>query len=201
MGAEGVPALLAVPVSFVSEHIETLEEMDVEYRELAAKSGIAQWGRVPALGTNELFIDDLAEAVIEALPFVGAMVPPTQSQQQRQQPAEGTRWASAAALGSSGGTGAGAEGEGAEAPGAGAGTAAARSPGSPLVPQGSVADLLAAYDSERFELLPPVREMWQWGFTRSAETWNGRFAMMGLVLVLIAASRGQGLLKFLSELQ
>jgi len=62
-----------VPVSFVSEHIETLEEIDMEYRELAHESGIQNWGRVPALNTNPVFIDDLAEAVLEALPYVGLM--------------------------------------------------------------------------------------------------------------------------------
>ncbi len=40
LGAGGVKALLAVPISFVSEHIETLEEIDMEYRELAMESGI-----------------------------------------------------------------------------------------------------------------------------------------------------------------
>ncbi len=62
-----------MPVSFVSEHIETLEEIDMEYRELAHESGIQNWGRVPALNTNPVFIDDLAEAVLEALPYVGLM--------------------------------------------------------------------------------------------------------------------------------
>ena len=52
--------------SFVSEHIETLEEIDVEYKNLAIESGIQEWGRVPALGCEETFISDLAEAVIEA---------------------------------------------------------------------------------------------------------------------------------------
>ncbi|XLT05973.1 hypothetical protein HN51_044722 [Arachis hypogaea] len=33
LGQKGVRSLLAVPVSFVSEHIETLEEIDMEYRE------------------------------------------------------------------------------------------------------------------------------------------------------------------------
>lgn len=60
-------------VSFVSEHIETLEEIDVEYKELALKSGIQKWGRVPALGCEPTFIADLADAVIESLPYVGAM--------------------------------------------------------------------------------------------------------------------------------
>jgi ferrochelatase len=32
LGASGVKSLLAVPISFVSEHIETLEEIDMEYR-------------------------------------------------------------------------------------------------------------------------------------------------------------------------
>lgn len=73
LGAQGVNSLLAVPVSFVSEHIETLEEIDMEYRELAHESGIQNWGRVPALNTNPVFIDDLAEAVLEALPYVGSM--------------------------------------------------------------------------------------------------------------------------------
>jgi Ferrochelatase len=59
--------------SFVSEHIETLEEIDMEYRELALESGIVNWGRVPALGCDPTFIADLADAVIEALPYVGAM--------------------------------------------------------------------------------------------------------------------------------
>merc|ERR1712031_96492 len=72
LGETGVKSLLAVPISFVSEHIETLEEIDMEYRELALESGIENWGRVPALGLNETFIEDLADAVLEALPYVGS---------------------------------------------------------------------------------------------------------------------------------
>lgn len=68
LGQEGVKSLLAVPVSFVSEHIETLEEIDMEYKELALKSGVENWVRVPALGCTSSFITDLADAVIEALP-------------------------------------------------------------------------------------------------------------------------------------
>ncbi|KAI5672066.1 hypothetical protein M9H77_12430 [Catharanthus roseus] len=73
LGQKGVKSLLAVPISFVSEHIETLEEIDVEYKELALKSGIENWGRVPALNCEPTFITDLADAVIESLPYVGAM--------------------------------------------------------------------------------------------------------------------------------
>lgn len=42
-------------------------------RELAEESGIPHWGRVPALNTNPTFIDDLADAVLEALPYVGSL--------------------------------------------------------------------------------------------------------------------------------
>ncbi|KAL4559654.1 hypothetical protein LXL04_031797 [Taraxacum kok-saghyz] len=73
LGQKGVKSLLAVPVSFVSEHIETLEEIDMEYKELALKSGVENWGRVPALGCTSSFIADLADAVIEALPSATAM--------------------------------------------------------------------------------------------------------------------------------
>ncbi|CAL9051169.1 unnamed protein product [Musa banksii] len=65
LGRRGIRSLLAVPVS---EHIETLEEIDMEYKHLALQSGIENWGRVPALGCTSSFISDLADAVIEALP-------------------------------------------------------------------------------------------------------------------------------------
>ncbi|KAG2642582.1 hypothetical protein PVAP13_2KG277810 [Panicum virgatum] len=74
LGQKGVKSLLAVPVSFVSEHIETLEEIDMEYKELALESGIENWGRVPALGCTSSFISDLADAIVEALPTASALV-------------------------------------------------------------------------------------------------------------------------------
>ncbi|CAE6121688.1 unnamed protein product [Arabidopsis arenosa] len=76
LGKSGVKSLLAVPVSFVSEHIETLEEIDMEYRELALESGVENWGRVPALGLTPSFITDLADSVIESLPSAEAMSNP-----------------------------------------------------------------------------------------------------------------------------
>jgi ferrochelatase len=68
LGEQGIKKLVVVPISFVQEHIETLEEIDMEYRELAQECGITEWQRVPALGLNERFIDDLAAAVVEAMP-------------------------------------------------------------------------------------------------------------------------------------
>jgi ferrochelatase len=68
LASEGEHNLVVVPISFVSEHIETLEEIDMEYKEVADEAGITGWQRVPALGINTDFINDLAEAVIEVLP-------------------------------------------------------------------------------------------------------------------------------------
>jgi protoporphyrin/coproporphyrin ferrochelatase len=67
LGEKGVKDLVVVPISFVSEHIETLEEIDIEYRELAEESGIHNFLRVPALDTHPIFIQGLADLVIEAL--------------------------------------------------------------------------------------------------------------------------------------
>merc|ERR1711924_594516 len=74
LAARGVTSLVVVPISFVSEHIETLEEIDGEYKELADEVGIERWERVPALGLDDDFIDDLAAAVIEALPSTDSRV-------------------------------------------------------------------------------------------------------------------------------
>lgn len=67
LGAKGVKSLLVVPVSFVSEHIETLQEIDMEYREIAEEAGIHNFLRVPALNTHPLFIESLADMVVDAL--------------------------------------------------------------------------------------------------------------------------------------
>ena len=67
LGAEGVKNLLVVPISFVSEHIETLQEIDIEYREVAEEAGITNFLRVPALNTHTLFIDALADLVTHSL--------------------------------------------------------------------------------------------------------------------------------------
>jgi protoporphyrin/coproporphyrin ferrochelatase len=67
LGADGVKNLVVVPISFVSEHIETLEEIDLEYRELAHESGIINWRRCPALNTDPAFINDMADMVVDAL--------------------------------------------------------------------------------------------------------------------------------------
>ncbi len=67
LGAEGIEDLVVVPISFVSEHIETLQEIDIEYREVAEEAGIKNFQRVPALNTYPGFIDSLADLVVESL--------------------------------------------------------------------------------------------------------------------------------------
>lgn len=67
LAEKGVNDLVVVPISFVSEHIETLQEIDIEYREIAEEAGIEGFHRVPALDTDETFITDLAEMVEEAM--------------------------------------------------------------------------------------------------------------------------------------
>ncbi len=59
LGAAGVKQLLVVPVSFVSDHIETLYEIDIMYKELAQASGIEKFERSPSLNSSEKFIKAL----------------------------------------------------------------------------------------------------------------------------------------------
>jgi ferrochelatase len=65
-GADKV-AVVLYPLSFVSEHSETLVELDIEYRHLAEKVGVPAYIRVPAVGTHPLFIAGLARLVRDAL--------------------------------------------------------------------------------------------------------------------------------------
>jgi len=67
LAEKGIKDLVVVPISFVSEHIETLQEIDIEYREIAEEEGIEGFHRVPALDTYGGFISDLAAMVEEAL--------------------------------------------------------------------------------------------------------------------------------------
>lgn len=61
-GADGKAAVV-VPIAFVSEHSETLVELDIEYRELADKAGVPEYIRVPTVDTTPSFIAGLAELV------------------------------------------------------------------------------------------------------------------------------------------
>lgn len=124
LAAQGVEDLAVVPISFVSEHIETLQEIDMEYRELAQEAGIGNFHRVPALNTHPVFIEDLANMVVEAME----------------------------------------------------------------APSMTLAEVM--HPEKQVKMYP--QERWQWGLTLSAEVWNGRLAMLGLIAVIVELLVGQG---------
>lgn len=124
LGEKGVKDLLVVPISFVSEHIETLQEIDIEYREVAESVGITNFHRVPALNTHPTFIKALNNLVIDALnktPYRFDEV---------------------------------------------------------------------THPSKNMKMYP--QEKWEWGLTTAAEVWNGRFAMLGFMAVIIELIIGRG---------
>jgi len=63
LGSQGVREVLVVPVSFVSDHIETLYELDQLFADVARNAGIADYRRSAVLNTHPLFIDALAGLV------------------------------------------------------------------------------------------------------------------------------------------
>ena len=70
--------IIIVPVAFVSEHSETLVELDIEYKKLASDNGCTKYVRVPALGVNGTFIESLANLIInkDNNQFNGKIFPP-----------------------------------------------------------------------------------------------------------------------------
>ena len=67
LGHQGVKDLLVVPLSFVSDHIETLYEVDLLFEETARRSGITGYFRSEALNANPVFIDALAHLVLDRM--------------------------------------------------------------------------------------------------------------------------------------
>ena len=63
LAATGCKQLLMVPLSFVSDHIETLYEIDIQYKDEAAALGITDFRRTEALNSSPAFISCLAELV------------------------------------------------------------------------------------------------------------------------------------------
>ena len=59
--------LIVAPIAFVSEHSETLVELDIEYRRLAADKGVPDYRRAATVGTHSDFIEGLAGLVRRAL--------------------------------------------------------------------------------------------------------------------------------------
>ena len=57
--------IVLIPIAFVSEHSETLVELDIAYKEVAKLNGCKRYYRVPALGTNKEFINSLYNLIIK----------------------------------------------------------------------------------------------------------------------------------------
>jgi ferrochelatase len=67
LAAAGCEKLVVVPISFVSDHIETLYEIDIQYAEEAKALGIGEFRRIPALNDSPRFIECLADLVNKSL--------------------------------------------------------------------------------------------------------------------------------------
>lgn len=66
LGEAGAENVLLVPISFVSDHLETLYEMDILYKEAALRHGIKHYYRAPALNNSPLLIEALKDIVVQA---------------------------------------------------------------------------------------------------------------------------------------
>jgi ferrochelatase len=71
LGTEGVREMLVVPISFVTEHIETLHEINIEARSEAKKFGVEVFRMMPAVGDSPLFIAALKDLVLRAVGLTG----------------------------------------------------------------------------------------------------------------------------------
>lgn len=69
--------IVVVPIAFVSEHSETLVELDIEYKELAEENKVPEYVRVPAVGTHPSFISNLSALVRKACHQETGLLSPT----------------------------------------------------------------------------------------------------------------------------
>jgi ferrochelatase len=67
LAAQGAERVLVIPISFVTDHVETLHEINIEARELAEKLGVRQFETMPALNDSPTFIRALADLVMRAV--------------------------------------------------------------------------------------------------------------------------------------
>ena len=64
LGQKGQKRIAVYPISFVSDHLETLEEIGMQLKEVAHENGIRDYYRIPAPGTHPAFVRALAEIVM-----------------------------------------------------------------------------------------------------------------------------------------
>jgi len=67
LGTQGVKEAMVVPISFVTEHIETLHEINIDGRLDAKKAGIERFRMMPAVGDSAAFIGALTDLVLRAV--------------------------------------------------------------------------------------------------------------------------------------
>ena len=67
MARDGVKRMLVVPISFLTEHIETLHEINIEAREHAEALGVTDFHMMPALNDSPLLIRALADLVLRSV--------------------------------------------------------------------------------------------------------------------------------------
>ena len=67
LSSEGNKHLLIIPISFVSDHVETLFELDIEYRKVADEAGIKNYIVMEGLNDSGHFITALKELVLKAI--------------------------------------------------------------------------------------------------------------------------------------
>jgi protoporphyrin/coproporphyrin ferrochelatase len=76
LAAAGSRHILVVPISFVSDHVETLHEIDIEHREQARNLGIEDYRMLPGLNDDPGFIAALAGLVRSRLAATASASPP-----------------------------------------------------------------------------------------------------------------------------
>lgn len=67
LGHAGVKEMLVVPISFVTEHIETLHEINIDGRADARKAGVERYRMMPAVGDSASFIGALKDLVLKSV--------------------------------------------------------------------------------------------------------------------------------------
>ena len=69
LGRRGQAQVLVVPIAFVTDHVETLQEIDQLFAEEARSAGIAHFRRTPGLNDRPVFLRGLAEIALSASAF------------------------------------------------------------------------------------------------------------------------------------
>ena len=75
LAAKGARAMCIVPVAFVSEHVETLNEIDIQYADVAKRAGVAEFARVCTVKCHPSFVTCLANQAENALTLPVSVAP------------------------------------------------------------------------------------------------------------------------------